>query len=487
MIRHPRPHPTRLSRIATRTLWNLCSCLLLCAGAAAAQPVPDDAGTPATTSREQALRTLRNTVMTREAVLISPRLQPEPGIAADTPAAEPAVRPDVPVLTPPAEDVASGAGRLPVSPGTDPAETAAPPPLVLSAAAPAFPRLTKGQLSTVALKPSEETLARQQVVELLRPSLPAASASLVIFPDLVRQLDQESKAVNLKPYVIVGKVMTYRRDTDSFVGELRVGVVDVLDSLTQRTLSRPLWFEVAESDLATPSSLQIDTAGTRPLAFAIAERRPATPFRVRVSSSFDQQGIDVPLRVKPTLFIETDRGTLQGLGLEKTDVHITSYGLENPEGTTISLSSPDSPHLDASILRLDKEGRASTSLRSDWPGPMSLSANAPGFDSVPVTIAVIWPLQTLVFSIGGGLLGGLIRLLPSASRGTSRRWWLALAVSIGIGLLVFTLAVLGVKVLPVDFEIRAGYVFVFAVSALGAWLGIRALDPLAPPKRAAGP
>ena len=485
MIRHPRPHPARLSRIATRTLWSFCSCLLLCAGAAAAQPVPDDTGTPATTSREQALRTLRNTVMTREAVLISPRLQPEPGTAADPPATEPAARPDVAVIASPAEDTTTGAGRSPASPGTDPA-VAADPPVVLSAAVPALPRLTKGQLSTVALKPSEETLARQQVVELLRPSLPAASASLVVFPDLVRQLDQESKAVNLKPYVIVGKVMTYRRDTDSFVGELRVGVVDVLDSLTQRTLSRPLWFEVAESDLATPSSLQIDTAGTRPLAFAIAERRPATPFRVRVSSSFDQQGIVVPLRVKPTLFIETDRGTLQGLGLEKTDVHITSYGLENPEGTTISLSSPDSPHLDASILRLDKEGRASTSLRSDWPGPMSLSANAPGFDSVPVTIAVIWPLQTLVFSIGGGLLGGLIRLLPSASRGTSRRWWLALAVSIGIGLLVFTLAVLGVKVLPVDFEIRAGYVFVFAVSALGAWLGIRALDPLAP-KRAAGP
>lgn len=469
---HRRPRPVRPTRPDPCGLWRIVVCgLLLFAAAAAAQQPPDSAHRAAT-SRQDNLRTLRAAVATRDAVLLSPQLRSASEIRTDAPADAPiAASPaEVPAAAPAVGDIAGTAG---VSPAIA-AETIFAP-----ASAQAESGLSKGQLSTVQLRPSEETMARQQVVELLRPSLPASTASLVTFPDLVRQLDQQSREVNLKPYVFVGKVMTYRPDTDRFVGELRVGVVDVLDKLTPRALSRPLWFEVAESDIAEPPHLQVDTAGARPLSFAISERRPSVPYVVRVSSSFDQEGIDVRLKVKPTLFIESERGTLQGLGLEKTMLHVIGYGLEKPEGMTVTLTSPTSPHFDASELHLDKEGRASTSLRSDWPGKVSLRATAPGFDSVPITIAFLWPLQTLAFSVFGGLLGGLIRLLPKAGDGTNRRWWLALLVSIGIGLLVFVLAVVGVKVLPVDFAVSVGYVFVFAISALGAWLGTRALAPLA--------
>ena len=121
-----------------------------------------------------------------------------------------------------------------------------------------------------------------------------------------------------------------------------------------------------------------------------------------------------------------------------------------------------------------------TWLRSDSTGPLRITASAAGLADATAPLRVEMPWRTLVFALGGGLLGGLARLLAGGRRVRGTRALLALALSLLVGLLVFGLAVLGVNVFPVRFEVQVGYMFIAVVSALGAWAGVAALKRVAP-------
>lgn len=368
-------------------------------------------------------------------------------------------------------DPSVGGGDIPSAPVAEvgaaaPADTGAP--------------LRAGDLQRIVLQPEDEAMLNRRLLADARinPGLDPASQArfqLFTFPDVFSQLDTQSRKVDLKPYIL-GGWLVYQPSSRKFVGKLHIGVRDLVDRMARRDLSVPMLFQVLDEDVAVPASQQIDRTSPPTLPITIAVAQPDEPFFVQVASSFDPEGIQVPMKIKPTLMIETDRKILQGFGVETVGVNVWTYGRDKPENITISLSSNQSVHFEQTLLKLDAEGRASTRLRSDWPGTVVLRASGRGFDSVPVEITVQWPWQTLLFSLCGGLLGALLRHLPQQRRGDGRQWWVALAVSIGAGLLVFLLMLLGVDLLPLTLKVQVGYAFVFVASALGAWFGVKLLE-----------
>lgn len=387
-------------------------------------------------------------------------------------------------------DPAAGAGERPFPTASSNGSSNGPPAPVATvdivsgisddAPADADAPLRAGDLQRILLQPEDEAMLdrRLRADARINPGIDPASQArfqLFTFPDVFSQLDTQSRKVDLKPYIL-GGWLVYQPSSRKFVGKLHVGVRDLVDRMAMRDLSVPMLFQVLDEDVAAPVSQQIKRTSPPTLPITIAVAQPDEPFFVQVASSFDPEGIQVPMKIKPTLMIETDRKILQGFGVETVGVNVWSYGREKPENITISLSSDPSVHFEKTVLKLDAEGRASTRLRSDWPGTVVLRASGRGFDSVPVEITVQWPWQTLLFSLCGGLLGALLRHLPQKRRGTGRQWWVALAVSVGAGLLVFLLMLLGVDLLPLTLKVQVGYAFVFAASALGAWFGVKLLE-----------
>ena len=108
-------------------------------------------------------------------------------------------------------------------------------------------------------------------------------------------------------------------------------------------------------------------------------------------------------------------------------------------------------------------------------------ATLAGFRPVQATLAMTIPYLTLAASAVGGLIGGLIRLLPGLRRGSARRFLVGIAVALIVCMLVFGLYAVGVNVLRVDPKVKRGAALVFVISAMGAYFGSGLLGGPKPP------
>jgi hypothetical protein len=134
----------------------------------------------------------------------------------------------------------------------------------------------------------------------------------------------------------------------------------------------------------------------------------------------------------------------------------------------------------------DAVGRSRTTLRTDGVGEVVVKAEYPSYAPGEDNVTVIWPLFTLGAASLGGLVGGVLRLAPRVpNRISALKFAIGLFTAVLLGVVVFALYVVGVKVLPVDFGVQTGDIFAFACAALAGWLGTGVLPQL-PAKETAG-
>jgi hypothetical protein len=355
--------------------------------------------------------------------------------------------------------------------------TAKPPSSATPSApsTPAAPVLKAGTLYKVQLPREEERQVDAVVMQRVRPSV---DATVVPLAGVVRQLTQEGREVQLKPFVLAGQPLTWREKAGLFEGSLRVGVADIFDQAQGKRLSAPLTFQVLEGHMAQPDTVTLAATSPPYQTIVVRAASPERAVTVRVASPFDPQGSPVELPVQPTLLLRAERPEIQGYGLETTVVHITAFGLANPGGRLVQLAAAPSAYLEASQVRLEADGTARAVLRSDGTGLVTVSAASAGLAAFPATVRFVPPVRTLAAAVIGGLLGGLVRLLPQARRRRGSQLALGLAVAVLTGLLVFLLYAVGVNVLPVTLQVTVGTVAVLVVAALGAWFGTALLKNL---------
>jgi hypothetical protein len=325
----------------------------------------------------------------------------------------------------------------------------------------------------VELDKESEEIASKLVGEKLQAV--GEKAPAVTVPGVERQLILNSETeVQLQAIVLAGNPLTFKAEENAYVGTIRVGVA-ALDAATVN-LSVPVRFDVVESGMADPSSIEVTTSSPPFATINIKTPSVKNGVKCRVSSRFDREGTEVSLPIAPQLVVGLDRSAIQGYGLETTRLHVETIGVEKPGGTLVSLHADPSAHFGTSPLKLADDGTADTLMRSDGTGNVVVTAKAAGLPdgTAPVTFDPPW--RTIVSALIGGLLGSLVRIVPGIKRGANPgRTAALLVVGILVGLLVFGLLAVGVNTLLIDYEVRVGDVFVLIASAMGAWAGTLAL------------
>lgn len=335
-------------------------------------------------------------------------------------------------------------------------------------------KLARGRLYVVTLPREQEAQAKALVAEQVAAVVPSPGAGIHAFDGVVRQMTESDVEVQLKPYVLVGHALTYVPETKRFTGTVVVGVADLIGSTGSETLSAPLMFEVLESQ----QRVSLNHLSPPFERFDVSSDATGEPVTVRIASNFSREGVSVTVPIERTLFVEVDNDNLRGLGLQTTRVTVRAVGGDTIPTGTVSLSAPGAFITD-SAPSFDSQGLAHTEVRSDSPGKVFVRATATGYRSGESPVTVVWPWQTLVATIFGGVVGGFIRFAPRIRRGMdSLRFLVALASAALTGLLVFALYVLGVKLLPVRFGVEVGDLFAFAAAGLGGWLGSSVLPKL---------
>jgi hypothetical protein len=355
----------------------------------------------------------------------------------------------------------AAAPALEVAPG--PVSTLPPP----AAVAEVVPELEKGKLYHVDLAAADEKIIAKQLAS--QPAIQAQGSALVTLPGAFRLLATDGTELQLKPFVIPQK-LSFNAATHMFLGSIRVGVQEIGGPAAPKKLTAPIPFQVLDDGIADPEELQVDHSGLPLSKIRISAAQAAGGLTVSVASPFNPEGVPVVLDLAPSFSLSVSKA-FDGLGLEAATVAVSATGLVKPEGQIVQLTVDGPARAEEHQLRLDKDGRAATRLRSVGVGPTSVTAQLAGFPPAEASTMATLPVLTIVSSLLGGLVGGLIRLLPEVRRNTGWRFWLGLAVAILVGLLVFGLYAVGVNVLPFRPTVQIGAVFVFVVSAMGAYLG----------------
>jgi hypothetical protein len=361
-------------------------------------------------------------------------------------------------------------------PPAEAAATAAPVHAAPAAEAVVVSKLAHGQLAYVQLAPPQEQAAQLLLNEKVAAAGPDKLNSLQSFQGAVRQLATDDREIQLKSYVLVGQPLQYVAETGQFVGTILVGVADLFDDGGPRVLTVPLQFEVLESALADPARVSLTETSPPYERIRVTSGVVGQPVTIRIASNFSREGVSVSLPVEPTLLVSIDGGNLRAFGMQTTRVTVTAVGGITRAGMPVQLSAPGAFLPDVNLPKFDDDGIARATLRTDNTGLVTVTAMAAGYTPGSNRVNVIWPWPTLLATCLGGLIGGFVRLAPRMRKGIKvGQFIVGLVISAFLGVIVFALYVVGVKLLPVTFSVEIGDIFAFAAAALAGWIGTAVL------------
>jgi hypothetical protein len=138
----------------------------------------------------------------------------------------------------------------------------------------------------------------------------------------------------------------------------------------------------------------------------------------------------------------------------------------------VSFSS-DPGSFEPAQVTLNDQGAAVVTLRSVSVGTATLRATSPPLGAASATVRFVWPIATLVASVLGGLAGAMLKRLQRGPIRSRRALVPVLAAGLLSGIVVIALYAVGVNVLPIQPAAAAGEVLIFAVAAVGGFLGLQ--------------
>ena len=334
------------------------------------------------------------------------------------------------------------------------------------------PRLDRGQLLFVELERTVEQTAHKLLVQQVAATTQVDTGSLHAFNGAVRQLAQDDQEVQLKSYVLVGQPLRYVLATKQFEGSIVVGVADLFGEGRSRAFTVPLLFEVLEGALADPSKVELRETSPPFERIKVTSSVIGQPATLRIASNFSREGVVVEVPVEPTLLVSIAGGDLRAYGVQTTSVRVTAIGGGEETPSRVMFTAPGAILMDGEELTFDEHRMAEAKLRTDRPGVVTVTAQAMGYVPGSDTVTVIRPWPTLLAACFGGFVGGFVRLGTRIGKGTSvTQFAVGMIISVFVGIMVFALHVVGVRLLPVTFSVEVGDIFAFAVAALAGWLG----------------
>jgi hypothetical protein len=191
---------------------------------------------------------------------------------------------------------------------------------------------------------------------------------------------------------------------------------------------------------------------------------------VKVITTSNPDGYSTYLKVKPSLEIFTNRSTLQGYGIQKIPVDVRFIGSNSPDSVKVNFSvGKGTVNPISAYVSYNKP--STIYLSSEGIGDAKLSASTNNIQSNDLHFTYIFPWAFLMFSMLGGLIGGLARYYFN-----QRKKKFPIKPIIGGIFIGFIVAVayyfLGVNLLGLSISAGLNEIAVLGLSALGAYFGI---------------
>lgn len=318
---------------------------------------------------------------------------------------------------------------------------------------------------------TEAQLNRVLVAQAPLRQAVARGGRILPLPGIVRQLDESGGVTQLKAFVLVARRLAYDAGRGLFVGSIRIGVSDIVPR-SSRDLGSPITFSVIDAEEAEPSEVQVVRTNALTEISVRVAAAPGGGATIRIASDLAPDGTSVTLPLMQRLSADPANGSIEAWGLAATDINISVTGLDQPAGRAVTLRAT-SGYLSPTRVRLDDQGNATATLRSDQLGVATIMATSPGLKPAQAEVDFRLPHRTAIASLFGAFLGAMVRLLTSARSDSFLRSLLAAVLA---GILIFACYAIGVNLLPFTPSVTVGLAFVFAVSGVGAYFGNLLLD-----------
>ena len=317
----------------------------------------------------------------------------------------------------------------------------------------------------------EGGVARVEPMTAGSPDRPAWALPLTLVT-----VNAEGVQLELQPIVEAGDGLMMRGAGSAFTGALHVGVRNTVNPTGTETLGQPVQILVTGAlGQISPQAVSVTHTNLPLVDVALEDPAPQEPVQLLVRASFVQEAFTIPVPVRrPRLVLEISPPSIQGFGVDTAVVSVRMEGVQDAAGRSVSLASTQGRLDPAPAVTLDAQGTASATLRSESVGPSTVTASAGGVQPQTGTVAYVWPVRFLVFSLLGGCAGAFLKRGTASGKKSKGSWrWLAVGAVSGLVLAVAT--AIGINLLPWQPTATMSEALVFGVAALGTFLGAGAL------------
>jgi len=303
-----------------------------------------------------------------------------------------------------------------------------------------------------------------------------SDAELFSFPE-VHHDSRDSRSSDggpliYQPVISSKKPLVYDYNSDQFSSSLSFFLLSQ-DQGSDR-LTNPVFLEI-HSDILNvidPGQLEISHLNIPSTDVYLQGKQVRDSVQIRILTEANlTEGYEIFLNVVPALNLFTNRSQMQGLGIQEIPLQVSWKGSGSEVLTKVSLSSSKG-EITPKTVWIPYNGSKTVYLRSENLGEVVIIAESMGLQSNPVYITYIFPWIFLLFSIIGGLTGGVAKYFVIKKNHPS--FFKTIIGSIAIGLIgALAYFVLGVNLLSLEFSSTLNEFAVFTVSALIAFMGIR--------------
>jgi hypothetical protein len=291
----------------------------------------------------------------------------------------------------------------------------------------------------------------------------------------------------LKPWFDDGGGLRYDSRRNAYIATIRMGVRDTLNASRARALSPAVRFSVVgAADSITPERIEIGETNVFTTSARLIASRRDVAMRVTIWPDFSDRGVDlwIPYR-HDTLQVRVDRGRIDGLGLEEVTVSVAvPPGALAPEDSVAVMLQTSRGTFDTQTLYPKGATPATTRLRSEGIGTITITARSPALDDGVTTMQFTTPMGLLNGGLIGALMGSGLITLRERRRNSRRSLRYVIASGLLTGLVVALVVAIGVLKLPgLDLPSGSGSLVALLAGVVGGYIGPKGLEGLIPALR----
>jgi len=297
-----------------------------------------------------------------------------------------------------------------------------------------------------------------------------------VIPELhVESATDRGEVITYRVLFTMKQPLSYNANSNSFTG--KIGFLLMSDSDNTASVKEPVKIEVRsdEAKSIAPAKLAIDHLSIPSTDVDVVAENVTDSISVRVGTVSNPEGYVTFLKVKPVLEISANRKGLQGLGIEETEIDVRLKGYNSADSVKVVFN-PGKGTITPSSVFVKYNEPATVMLRSQGLGDSKITATTSNLNSNSLVFEFNFPWYFLLASLIGGLLGGFVKFLSSDKKKESLQKIVIGGVLTGL-IVAAAYYGLGISLIGIKISAIVNEIAVFALSALGAIVGISLPKP----------